>query len=346
MKKILLLLLPLLLLAGAAWFFRAEIEAWVAPSEQELVLFGNVDDRQLNLSFMISERIAELIPEEGSTVKKGDLLGSLETVRLTNDIAATRADIAARKAAVAAAQAACEKAMNGFRQEDIAMARAGSAAVEAKIKAAESDYKRQKTLLDRSAVSAQTAEVAEAEYLFLKGGLQAVQSYLAKLLAGERAEDIAAAKAKLEQAKAELAGAEAELAIREQRLTDASLYAPRDGIIRNRLLEPGELTSPATAVLTMAVISPKWIRCYLKESWLTKVKAGDKAVIRFDGAATDFDGWVGFVSPSAEFTPKNIETAELRTSLVYEIRVFVNDPENLLKLGAPATVVFPGVMVK
>lgn len=346
MKNKIPFLLGVMLLAGAAWFFRAEITEWLEPSEQELVLYGNVDDRQLNLSFMISERIAELIPEEGTLVRQGELIGTLESIRIENDIAAVRADIAARKAAVAAAQAAYDKAVNGSRPEDIAMARGGNAAIEAKIRAAESDYNRQKTLLGSNAVSAQTAEVAEAEYLFLRGGLQAVQSYLAKLVAGERVEDIAAAKAKLEQAKAELLRAETELVIGEQRLADAKLYAPRDGIIRNRLLEPGELASPQTPVLSMAVVSPKWIRCYLQQSWLIKVKSGDKALLRFDGAERDFEGWIGFISPTAEFTPKNIETPELRTSLVYEIRVYVDDPENLLKLGAPATIIFPGVMVK
>ncbi len=346
MKKKLVLLVILFAFAGIAWWFRAELHAWLNPPEHELILYGNVDDRRLKLSFMISERIAELIPEEGTVIKKGDLIGSLESIRIENDIVAAKADIAARRAAVAAAQAAYDKAKNGSRIEDIAIARAGNAAIQARIKAAESDYKRQQNLRTHDVVSIQVAEVAEAEYFFLKGGLAAVQSYLQKLLAGERPEDIAAAAAKLEQAKAEQAKAEAELVIKEQALKDTRLYAPCDGIIRNRLLEPGEMTNPQTAVFSLAVVSPKWIRCYLKESWLTKVKSGDKATIRFDGADRDFEGWIGFISPVAEFTPKNIETPELRTSLVYETRVFVNDPENVLKLGAPATVLFPGVMVK
>ncbi len=346
MKKKLILLVILLALAGTAWWFRAEIRARLNPSDHELVLYGNVDDRRLKLSFMISERIAELLPEEGTVVKKGDLIGSLESVRIENDIVAVKADIAARRAAVAASQAAYDKAKNGSRPEDIAIAHGGHAAIQARIKASESDFRRQQALAKDKIVSAQTAELAEAEYFFYKGGLTAIQNYLAKVLAGERVEDIAAAAAKLDQAKAEQAKAEAELVIKEQTLKDTRLYAPCDGIIRNRLLEPGEMTNPQTAVFTLAVVSPKWIRCYLKESWLTKVKSGDKTIIRFDGAKSDFEGWIGFISPVAEFTPKNIETPELRTSLVYETRVFVNDPENVLKLGAPATVIFPGVMVK
>ncbi len=346
MKKKLLIPITLLLLAAGAWHFRDGILTWFGPSERELVLYGNVDNRQLKLTFLISERIAELLPEEGSTVRKGDFLGSLETVRIQNDIASARADVSSRKASVEAARAACEKAKNGSRPEDIAVARAGNTAIEAKIRAAELDFLRQKTLRKTEAVSAQTEESAEAEFFFLKAALSAAQSYLAKLIAGERAEDIAAAAARLEQARAELTRAEAELAIREQRLEDAKLYAPADGVVRNRLLEPGELASPQNAVLTLAVTSPKWIRVYLPEPYLTLVRSGDRAVVRCDGAAADFSGWVGFLSPAAEFTPKNIETPELRTSLVYEMRVFVNDPENRLKPGAPATVEFPGVTVK
>lgn len=346
MKKKLFALAVLLLFGGCVWIFRSDIRNWFSPRKPELILYGNVDNRQLSLSFLISERLAQLLPEEGSIVRKGEFLGELETVRIENDIVASRADIASRKAALAAANSFYEKAKNGSRAEDIAIARAGNAAIEAKIKAAEADYKRQTTLRTSQAVSAQIQEAAESEYLFLKAGLQAVQSYLDKLLAGERKEDIAVSAANYEQAKAELARAEAEFVIREQRLKDAKLYAPCDGIVRNRLLEPGELTGPQNAVLTLAVISPKWIRVYLPETELTKIKSGDKAAIHFDGAKNAFDGWVGFISPTAEFTPKNIETPELRTNLVYEVRVFVNDPENLLKLGAPATVTFPGMMVK
>ena len=106
------------------------------------------------------------------------------------------------------------------------------------------------------------------------------------------------------------------------------------------------MASPQTPVVTLAIVSPKWVRVYLSEPQLPLVKPGDKAKIRIDGMPkTIFDGWVGFISPNAEFTPKNVETRELRTSLVYEVRVYVNDPDNLLKLGAPATVEFERIDV-
>ena len=339
-KKIIFVVILLAAICVAAYYFRKSMDSTARP----LTLYGNIDNRQLNLAFLISERIESIVPEEGFSVKKGDLLGTLETVRISHRIHAKEAEIASCRAAVDAAVALYEKTKNGSRKEDIDSVRFGTTAVEAKLAAAEAEYLRQQKLLGSNAVSIREKQNAEAEYFFLKAGSSALRSLLSRLTAGERKEDIAAAKARMEQAKANLARAEAELQILRQQLADTKLHAPCDGIIRNRLLEPGELASPQKPVLTLAVVSPKWVRVYLPETLLVKVKTGEKCRIRMDGMERDFSGWVGFVSPTAEFTPKNIETPELRTSLVYETRVFVDDPENQLKLGSPVTVVFPGIM--
>ena len=114
-------------------------------------------------------------------------------------------------------------------------------------------------------------------------------------------------------------------------------------MVRSRILEPGEMASPQISAFIIAVTNPKWVRVYLNETLLAKVKISGKATIRVDGLPDKtFDGWIGYISPTAEFTPKNVETQELRTSLVYEVRVYVNDPEGILKLGAPATVEISG----
>ena len=150
------------------------------------------------------------------------------------------------------------------------------------------------------------------------------------------------AEAQVEQSRASLTQAEAVLAIRKQTLADCELFAPCDGIIRSRLLEPGEMASPQLPAYTLAVVSPKWVRVYVEEPLLPRVKMGQKAKIQVDGLKTECDGWVGFISPSAEFTPKNVETKDLRTSLVYEVRVFTEDPDDVLKLGMPVTVKIEG----
>jgi HlyD family secretion protein len=156
-------------------------------------------------------------------------------------------------------------------------------------------------------------------------------------IAGPRKEDIG-------QAEAQLRGDEAQWAFLRQELADAELVAPADAVVRTRLMEPGEMASPQKPVFSLAVTDPKWVRAYVAESDLGKLHPGTNAVIVVDSFPDRrFEGWVGFISPVAEFTPKTVETEELRTSLVYEVRVFVKDPSDQLHLGSPATVYLPTV---
>jgi HlyD family secretion protein len=149
---------------------------------------------------------------------------------------------------------------------------------------------------------------------------------------GPRKEDIA-------QNEAQLRGNEAQLALLRQQLADAQLIAPVDAVVRTRILEPGDMASPQKPVFSLAITDPKWIRAYVSEPDLGKVHSGMSANVMVDSfPKRRFEGWVGFVSPVAEFTPKAVQTDELRTSLVYEVRVFVKDPSDELRLGMPATV--------
>ena len=155
------------------------------------------------------------------------------------------------------------------------------------------------------------------------------------MLIGPRVEEIA-------EAEARLRGNEAQLAYLRQLLKDAELVAPDNAIVRTRLMEPGELASPQRPVFSLAIISPKWVRAYVSEKYLGLVRQKMKATISVDTFPNRvFDGWVGFISPVAEFTPKTVQTEDLRTSLVYEVRVFVTDPNDELRLGMPATVHLP-----
>ena len=348
--KMIIIPLIIVLLIGLGYLYKDEVQAKIKDinevKEHPLTLYGNIDNRTINLAFSLSERIAHIIPEEGMTVKKGDLLGSLETVRIENEIEVAKADIKIKEAAVNYSKSRVERLKNGSRQEDIAIIKSLNAALESQVKYNKDDMNRQKNLLKNNAISAQSSQLSETNFTFYNALLAASKNALNRFISGEREDDIETAKIGVEQAQAALERAEIELKIKKQKLADTKLYAPCDGIIRNRLLEPGEMSTPQMAAINMAVISPKWIRCYLNEALLTKVKIGDKAIIKCDGADKDFEGWVGFVAPNAEFTPKNIETEDLRTNLVYEIRIFLEDSDNLLKLGAPATVVFKNILVK
>jgi HlyD family secretion protein len=144
------------------------------------------------------------------------------------------------------------------------------------------------------------------------------------------------------QGEAQLQSQQASLAILQQQLKDAELRAPVDAVVRSRVVEPGEISSPQKTAFTLAIVDPKWVRAYIAESDLGAVHEGLRATVSVDAFPNRrFEGWIGFISPSAEFTPKAVETRELRSSLVYEIRVFVKDPDDQLRLGSPATVHLP-----
>jgi len=143
----------------------------------------------------------------------------------------------------------------------------------------------------------------------------------------------------LAAAKASLLAYEADLALAQRELADAQLCAPTNGVIRNRILEPGDMASPIKPVLTLAITDPLWVRAYLSEADLGKVWPGMAATVSTDSFPhRRYEGWVGYISPTAEFTPKTVQTPDVRTSLVYQVRVYVHNPRNELRLGMPATV--------
>ena len=293
-----------------------------------LVLHGNVDLRQVELPFNDNERIAEVLVEEGMAVHAGQVLARLETGRLTPRVQQAQARVAAQTEAL-------RKLRNGARPEEIAQARAALNAAQAEAANARSQINRLQSISDASngrAVSATDLEVATAQARMSEAQAQNSNEALALALAGPRQEDIA-------QASAQLDAAEAELNLLQQQLKDAELLAPTDGIIRSRLMEPGELATPQRPVFSIAITSPKWVRAYVSEVELGRINVGTRASVMIDSAPdTPIEGTVGFISSVAEFTPKTVQTEELRTSLVYEVRVLVRDEQNLLRLGMPATV--------
>jgi HlyD family secretion protein len=296
--------------------------------ESHIVLQGNVDLRQIELPFNDSERIAEVLVDEGSTVKAGQVLARLDTGRLLPRVAQAEARAAAQREVL-------RKLRNGARPEEVAQARAALAAAQAEASNATSQLQRLRSISDESkgrAISPQDLEAAIAAARMSEAQAESSRKALELTLAGPRQEEI-------DQAKAQLDAAEADLALLKRQLADAELLAPTDGVIRNRLMEPGELATPQRPVFAIAITTPKWVRAYLSEVELSRVALGAPARVTMDSAPDNpLAGKVGFISSTAEFTPKTVQTEELRTSLVYEIRVFVDDPEDRLRLGMPATV--------
>lgn len=150
------------------------------------------------------------------------------------------------------------------------------------------------------------------------------------------------ARAAFEAARSRYTAAEAGVTLAQREYDDTRLYAPADGIVENRILEPGDIASPATPVYTIALLDPKWVRAYVPESDLGRIRPGMIAHVSTDSYPDRvYRGWIGYISPTAEFTPKTVETSEVRTKLVYQVRVFVRNPQDELRLGMPTVVIIP-----
>jgi len=323
-------IIPVLVSAGTA----AGLAYWLshrANQTQQLVIYGNVDLRQVELPFNDSQRITTVLVQEGDRVRKGQALALLDTSRLEPQVAQAEAQVAAQRAVV-------ERLHNGSRPEEIAQARATLASAKAEAANARRQYDRLRNLAAVSggrAASQQDLDNARAALDVAEAKMVATQKALDLEVAGPRQEEIA-------QAEAQMRADEAQLALLRQQWADATLVAPLDAVVRSRLMEPGEMASPQKSVLTLDLTDPKWVRAYVSEPDLSKIHPGEVASVAVDSfPGRYFDGWIGFISSVAEFTPKTVQVEELRTNLVYEVRVFVKDPADALRLGMPATVSLP-----
>ena len=308
--------------ASAAWWF---LKAGEKHERDSLTLYGNIDIRHVQLAFIESERIAKVMAEEGDALKKDQVVATLNTGRLLARIRQVRAEAAAQQQTV-------DKLVNGTRPQEIEQARAELASAKVQVKNASQNLRRVKRTAGTGATSRQTLDDARTKLEVAQAQQKVKEMSLNLALEGPRKEDVAAAKAQLESLQASLA-------LLDIRLGDMVLKAPAKGVVESRILEPGDMAGPEKPVFTIALTDPKWVRAYVSEPDLGLVRLGMKASIQSDSfPKRRFKGWVGFISPTAEFTPKNVETEELRTKFVYEVRVFVDDPGDVLRLGMPITV--------
>jgi len=322
-KIILLIAAVVAVLVGVGWFCNEE-----GPPQNELTLHSNVDIRQVELAFNASGRIAQVLAQEGTRVKAGQLLASLDTERLRLSRQQAEAQVAVQRQVVA-------RYLAGSRPEEIRQARAQRDAARVAVADAQAYYQRQADLVARNFISQQQADSARFALDKARDQLKAAEETLRLAELGPRKEDIAAAKATL-------AADEATVAVLQRDLDEGELHAPSDGVIQNRILEPGDMASPQKPVFTLALTDPVWVRTWLAEPQLGRVPVGARAWVQTDSHPdTRYRAWVGYVSPSAEFTPKSVETTEIRSSLVYQTRVFVCEGQSELRLGMPATVTIP-----
>lgn len=318
-KTLLIILLIAAICCGGLYYYNKTQE------EKELKLYGNVDVRQVSLAFNSSERIDSMLVEEGAQVKKGQLLATLKTETLKLNIAQSKANIARQEAAV-------ERLHNGSRPQEIEQAEAQQREAAASFENALLYKERMDNLYRQSAISKQQLDDADAKYKAAQAALDNARAAYNLSEIGPRAEDI-------KEAEAQLEGLRANLAQQEYNLEQSELKAPMDGVIRSRLLEPGDMASPQKPVYLLTIDNKKWIRAYVSEKQLGLVHPGQKARVYIDSFPDKpLSGEVGYISSTAEFTPKTVQTPELRSSLLYEVRIYVNDNDNSLRLGMPATV--------
>lgn len=326
MKTKIILIAAVVVAVGAGagvWVYRSR-----TPPPADLTLHGNVDIRQAELAFNASGRIADIKVQEGDRVKAGQLLAILDTERLRLARRQAEAQAAAQRQVVA-------RYVAGSRPEEIRQARAQRDAARVGVADAEAYYRRQVDLVARHFISQQQADSARFARDKARDQLKAAEESLRLAELGPRKEDVAAARATLAANEAAVAGIERDL-------QEGELRAPSDGVIENRILEPGDMASPQKPVFTLALTDPVWIRVWLAEPQLGRVPVGARAWVQTDShPGKRYRAWVGYVSPGAEFTPKTVETTEIRSSLVYQTRVFVCEGQAELRQGMPATVTIP-----
>jgi len=323
MNKIIIATVLVLSAAAAAWY-----AGHPAPADGDLVLYGNVDVRQVSLAFNGSERIASLAVQEGDHVRAGQVVGKLDTTTLELRIAESRAQANALEQTLARLRA-------GNRPQELGRARAQTAEAQAEADVAAKSLVRLQGLVQGPtgrAVSLQDVDDAAARSKAAQARLEGARKAQELVQAGARKEDVAQAEAQLEAARAQTA-------VLEQQLKDAELRAPIAAVVRARLMEAGDMASSQRPVYTLAITDPKWVRAYVRETELGLVKPGMAASIAIDSLPGQaIAGKVGYISSVAEFTPKTVQTEDLRTSLVYEVRVLAEDRDDRLRLGMPATV--------
>ncbi len=312
------------MLGGLVWYIAGRTPH---TRDARLRLYGNVDIREVNLGFRVSGKLKEVLRDEGDQVKTGEVLARLDEEPYQKELQEARALAASLKARLKLLEA-------GNRPQEIAQARAVAHEREVTAANAERLFKRQQELFAAKTVSVQERDDAEARYREAEARLNSAREQLNLLEAGFRPEEI-------DQARADLQRAQASVASAELRLHDTVLTAPAEGVVLTRAEEPGAILPFGGTVLTVSLPRPVWVRAYVSEPDLGRVQPGMPVLVFTDSRPDKpYHGQIGYVSPRAEFTPKNVETPELRTSLVYRLRVVVQDPDEGLRQGMPVTVDF------
>lgn len=368
-----LLLLPALAAAAAGGYMYTHN---ASNQVQDTVhVSGNVEVTDVEMSFKIAGWITSRPVSEGETVPAGAEVARLDSRELEQEVAMRRAEVAAaaarlaefeagsRSEEIARARAAKEREQArldelsaGSRPQEIDAARAQVQRAEAERMRADTDYARSQHLYEQRVVSAQDLDNARAAYATTRAAVAESREHLRLAEEGPRQEQIAQARAALaeaeawyeqvlagprpetiEQVHAERMRAEEALRLAETRLSYATISAPLAGVVLSDHAEMGEYVAPGAPIVTIGDLENVWLRGYINETDLGRVKAGQPAAVTTDTYPDKiYEGVVSFIASEAEFTPKNVQTDQERVKLVYRIKIDIPNPDLELKPGMPA----------
>ncbi|MDD5543950.1 MAG: efflux RND transporter periplasmic adaptor subunit [Acidobacteriia bacterium] len=342
---------------------------------ETLRVSGNIEVTDAEVSFKIPGRVSERLVDEGMLVTTGQTVARLESADLAEQVAVRTAEWQAAQAfleqmlagsrpeeiqqardAAEQSGARLEELLAGSRTQEIATAQASLSQARADAVRAHSDFDRYARLFKKENVSAQQYDAAKAAMEMAEARQKQAEQQLQLVQEGPRHEQIEQARAALAQARAhyalvkkgprreeiEQARARADeahqaLAIAQTQLGYATLTSPFAGVVLSKNVESGEFVSPGTPVITIADLKNVWLRAYINESDLGRVKLGQRVFLTTDTyPGKKYEGKISFISSQAEFTPKNVQTEKERVKLVYRIKVDVENPNMELKPGMPA----------
>jgi HlyD family secretion protein len=320
-KRIPILIVLAAVIAGGLYSYPRLKEKPTASNQ--LVVSGNIEAHESLLSFKVAGRIVELPVQEGQWVEASTVLAKLENADYRQKVNIDEANVRVRESNLALTTA-------GSRPQEIKAAEQSVADATAEVEQRKLDLERAERLFSRDAVAAQDRDRAQTAFKRAQAQYQTAQQHLSEVREGSRPEEIAIAHANVKAARENLG-------LSRINLEYTTLRAPSAGVIAVRQAELGEVVSPGTPVVTLTDLDHVWLRAYVAETDLGRVHYGQEAVIRTDTyPGKSYRGRISFIADKAEFTPKSVQTFKERVTLVYRIKIDVDNPNHELKPGMPA----------
>jgi HlyD family secretion protein len=320
MRRILLIVIIAAAVAGLVYYLLTRNKE---EGANLIKVSGNIEATEVDVGFKVSGRIVSRFYEEGDWVHQGKVLAKLDDEDLRNRLEVARATLMS-------AQARLGKLLAGSRPEEIRQAEANLHQAQFDLGNKQIQYERMKGLYGRGVISKEAFDNAETGFKVAQAAVQVATENYQLVKEGPRKEDIEDARAQLDQARASVK-------LNETQLSYTTLHSPISGVVLVKSGEVGEVVNPGTSILTIADVENVWLKAYIPETDLSRVKWGQDVIVTTDlRPQKKYRGRISFISSQAEFTPKQIQTEKERVTLVYRIKVDIPNKDRELKPGMPA----------